>query len=84
MRFSSIMLFMEALTICLFLTPLMRWAGIRLGIVDQPDAYRKFHTGLVPRCGGVAIYISFLLLVFIFLFFIKKESLLAASHHYQV
>ncbi|MAH95909.1 MAG: glycosyltransferase family 4 protein [Limisphaerales bacterium] len=84
MRFSSTMLFIEALTICLFLTPLMRWVGTRLGIVDQPDAYRKFHAGVIPRCGGVAIYISFLVPVFIFLFFIKKESLLATSHHYQV
>ena len=84
MRFSSTMLFIEALTICLFLTPLMRWAGTRLGIVDQPDAYRKFHTGVIPRCGGLAIYISFLVPVFIFLFFIKKESLLATSNHYQV
>lgn len=84
MRFGSIMPFIEALTVCLFLTPLVRWIGIRLGIVDQPDEYRKFHTGVIPRCGGLAIYISFLIPIFIFFFIIKKESHLPSDDHYRV
>jgi UDP-GlcNAc:undecaprenyl-phosphate/decaprenyl-phosphate GlcNAc-1-phosphate transferase len=84
MRFGSIMPFIEALTVCLFLTPLIRWMGIRLGIVDQPDQYRKFHTGAIPRCGGLAIYVSFLIPIFVFFFFIKKESHLPSADHYRV
>ncbi len=84
MRFGSIMPFVEALTVCLFLTPLIRWLGVRLGIVDQPDEYRKFHTGAIPRCGGLAIYISFLVPIFVFFFFIKKESNLPSADHYRV
>ncbi len=84
MRFGSIMPFIEALTVCLFLTPLVRWMGIRLGIVDQPDEYRKFHSGAIPRCGGLAIYISFLVPIFVFFFLFKKESHLPSADHYRV
>ena len=33
--------------------------AIRIGAVDHPDA-RKIHHGLIPRLGGLAIYIGFM------------------------
>lgn len=42
----------------LVLTPLTTWLGRRLGLVQLPGGRRK-HTGAVPRIGGVAIYIAF-------------------------
>ena len=40
------------------LTPVVRRASLRLGLVDRPDD-RKVHTNAVPRLGGVAIFGGF-------------------------
>lgn len=44
----------------LILTPLVRKLAFRIGAVDQPN-YRKVHTGIMPRIGGLAIFGSFLI-----------------------
>lgn len=44
----------------LVLTPLTARLGRRLGLVQLPGGRRK-HTGAVPRIGGVAIYIAFVI-----------------------
>jgi UDP-GlcNAc:undecaprenyl-phosphate GlcNAc-1-phosphate transferase len=43
------------------LTPRMRAAAIRFGIVDRPDGRLKNHGEPVPYLGGLAICLSFLL-----------------------
>lgn len=40
------------------LMPLVRWLGIRLGIVDYPN-HRKIHQEPILCSGGIAIYLSF-------------------------
>lgn len=45
-----------------FLTPYVKNLAIKIGAVDKPDA-RKVHTGLMPRLGGLAIYLGFVLAV---------------------
>lgn len=40
-------------------TPLVRYASLRLGIIDQPSA-RKIHRSPVPLMGGAAIYLAFI------------------------
>ncbi len=45
----------------LWLTPRVREAAIRFGIVDRPDGRLKGQKEPVPYLGGVAIYLSFLL-----------------------
>lgn len=40
------------------LTPLIRWLGLRFGVVDHPN-HRKVHYEPIPCAGGVAIYLSF-------------------------
>jgi UDP-GlcNAc:undecaprenyl-phosphate GlcNAc-1-phosphate transferase len=47
--------------ISLLLTPVVRNASLRFGLVDQPDQARKFHIAPVPRLGGVAIFIAVIL-----------------------
>ncbi len=42
-------------------TPLARKLGLRLNAVDQPDPSRKVHTIPTPRLGGVAIFLSTLI-----------------------
>ena len=46
-------------------TPLARQLGLRLNVVDQPDPRRKVHTIPTPRLGGVAIFLSTLLVTLI-------------------
>lgn len=57
------MLFL-AITVAFFaaiiLTPLVRRFAFRIGAVDQPN-YRKVHTAIMPRIGGLAIFGAFLI-----------------------
>lgn len=53
-----------ALFTCLIIstiaTPLVKKLAIKIGAVDQPDE-RKVHVKLMPRLGGLAIFVSFLI-----------------------
>ena len=57
------------LLICFFasilITPLVKSLAIKIGATDQPND-RKVHTKVMPRLGGLAIYISFLLGILIY------------------
>jgi len=48
------------------MTPFVKKFAIRVGAVDQPNQ-RKVHTKIMPRMGGLAIYLSFIIgyLVFV-------------------
>lgn len=46
--------------LCLQLTPLMRQAALRFGIVDKPDGKLKNQKEPTPYLGGLAVYIAFL------------------------
>lgn len=47
---------------CYVLTPAVKKLALRLGAIDNPDN-RKVHVLPVPRMGGLAIYIGFLIAV---------------------
>jgi len=53
-----IVVFVTALGLSLLMTPLAARLGRRWGVVDVPGGRRK-HTGVVPRTGGIALYLSF-------------------------
>lgn len=55
----------SALLLALGGTPVMRQVGLRLGVIDTPNA-RKVHTNPVPRFGGAAIYIAFIIALLFF------------------
>ena len=48
------------------MTPFVKKFAIRVGAVDQPNQ-RKVHKKIMPRMGGLAIYLSFIIgyLVFV-------------------
>ncbi len=48
----------------LCLTPLVKKLAYKWGITDKPN-HRKVHTKVMPRLGGLAIYISFIIGLFI-------------------
>jgi UDP-GlcNAc:undecaprenyl-phosphate GlcNAc-1-phosphate transferase len=50
-----------AFVLSIVLTPLVRDAFRKMGVVDHPDGGRKLHSGPIPRVGGVAIALSYVL-----------------------
>ena len=50
--------FSVAAGVALWLTPKMRDAALRFGIVDRPDGRLKTQRQPVPYLGGVAIYLT--------------------------
>lgn len=47
------------------LTPLVKRLAYRIGAVDRPN-YRKVHARIMPRLGGLAIYLSFVITYLIY------------------
>ena len=58
--YSLLWLGFRAFIISLVLTPICRDVFRSYGVVDQPDAARKVHRYPIPRVGGLAIAISYL------------------------
>ena len=44
----------------ILLTPIVKRLAYRIGAVDKPN-YRKVHNHVMPRLGGLAIFIAFLM-----------------------
>jgi UDP-GlcNAc:undecaprenyl-phosphate GlcNAc-1-phosphate transferase len=53
--------------IALFLTPVVRRLALRYNIVDVPKEARKIHTAPIPYLGGLAIFVSFVVVTLTFL-----------------
>ncbi|WP_313885403.1 MraY family glycosyltransferase [Desulfallas sp. Bu1-1] len=47
------------------ITPAVRVLALKAGAIDYPDP-RKVHSGLMPRMGGLAVYLAFLTAVILF------------------
>jgi UDP-GlcNAc:undecaprenyl-phosphate GlcNAc-1-phosphate transferase len=71
--FSLFSLFLIALVLSLVMTPLIRTAGFKLGALDMPDD-RKVHTEPVPRIGGLAVVLSFIIAALIGNYFFPAVS----------
>lgn len=50
--------FVAALALSLIMTPLVKRFAVWVGAVDAPN-HRKVHTRIMPRLGGLAIYLAF-------------------------
>ncbi len=57
---SYVFILLSALLLATGVTPLIRAAARRWGILDQPAA-RKQHTVATPLLGGIAIYLAFII-----------------------
>ncbi len=55
-----------AMTISFIATPLVRRLAFRIGAVDVPRDNRRMHDHPIPRLGGLAIFLGFLITVLIF------------------
>jgi len=58
---SYLMTFGVAAVVAAVITPHLRQAAIRFGIVDRPDGRLKKQREPVPYLGGLALYLSFLI-----------------------
>lgn len=59
MIYLYVIAFVAALMMALLMTPLIKKFAIYVGAVDEPN-FRKVHTKLMPRLGGLAIFIAFI------------------------
>ncbi len=56
--------FSAALFLSLLLTPLIRKEALRISAVDTPN-HRKVHDVQIPRLGGLAVFVSFMVVFYI-------------------
>ncbi|WP_051412048.1 glycosyltransferase family 4 protein [Halonatronum saccharophilum] len=61
-----LLMFLSSVGMALLLTPMVKRFAFVIGAVDYPNQ-RKVHNGAMPRLGGLAIYISFLVNSLVFL-----------------
>lgn len=66
---------LTGILISFFLTPVVKFLSFKIGAVDEPGV-RKVHKEKMPRLGGVAIFISFVTSLFIYVPFEEFASLL--------
>ena len=57
---TSVVFFIASLFISLIVTPCARKLSPWLRALDHPGE-RKIHNGVIPRCGGLALYVGFFL-----------------------
>jgi UDP-GlcNAc:undecaprenyl-phosphate GlcNAc-1-phosphate transferase len=58
---AMLLVFCSAFCLALALTPPIRDVARRRGFLDRPDGDRKHHSQPVPRLGGLAVYLAFVL-----------------------
>lgn len=69
-----------AFAFCLVLTPLLRNLFIYFDVVDRADTERRFHTGSIPRVGGIAIVVSYVLALALVLLTSPAKATLSVQH----
>jgi len=58
--------FLASFILSLVLTPFIRWLAIKFNILDRPEtSNRKIHSKAIPLMGGVAIFLSFFIVLLI-------------------
>lgn len=66
--------FVVSLVLALLLTPLVKKFAVKVGAVDVPNA-RKVHTRIMPRLGGLGIYLAFVIALIAVLPFLPNSLL---------
>ncbi len=61
--------FLSAFFLSVIFTVLVKWVAWRLKIIDRPSFFRKIHSQPTPLLGGVAVFLSFLIISVYFAFF---------------
>lgn len=64
---SALAALLAAAVVALISTPVVRSLAFRIGAVDVPRDSRRMHNHPIPRMGGLAIFLGFILSVLIFM-----------------
>lgn len=82
MMFEILATSFAAMVACLLLTPLViRWAT-KKGVCDYPSS-RRVHSSCIPRAGGIALFVSFLLVYIPSLLYFSKYLAFDSNIHKQ-
>ena len=79
MNYLYLSAFVVSLIISFAFTPLAGFLAKKFNVMDHPDE-RKIHSKAMPRWGGIAIYLGFVLGVCSLFFFPRFGKLLAFKH----
>ncbi len=66
LEFPAFLILLAAFLIAFLSMPLVIKIAYRIGAIDQPD-HRKVHQHTMPRLGGMAIYLSFLVCMLLYI-----------------
>ena len=66
---------LTAFLVSLVTTPIVKTLAQKWGAVDVPKDGRRMHDHPIPRMGGLAIFLGFLLSVVLFAPFVQKNGL---------
>lgn len=66
---------LTSLVIAFIATPYVKRLAEKVGAVDSPD-HRKVHTRIMPRMGGLAIYLGYVVSFFIFVPYKSKPEMI--------
>ena len=58
--------FIIAFVIAILVTPVSIWLAPKIGAMDVPKDDRRVHTRILPRFGGMAIFVSIMISTAIF------------------
>ncbi|MGF7049078.1 UDP-GlcNAc:undecaprenyl-phosphate GlcNAc-1-phosphate transferase [Paenibacillus sp. DS2015] len=72
MLMMSIIGLVLSLGLALLLTPQVKKFAFKVGAIDVPNA-RKVHTRVMPRLGGLGIYLAFIIALFLVLPFVYPD-----------
>lgn len=81
--YSLIFLAVVSFVIGIVLTPLVRNSSRSLGLTDKPGDSRKIHTRPIPRTGGIAIALSYLVAI-CSLFLLGSHAWIGALRHQEL
>ncbi|MDP4088315.1 MAG: MraY family glycosyltransferase [Bacillota bacterium] len=54
-----------AAVLSFILTPIVKKVAFKTGVIDEPKGGRKIHKEPTPLMGGIAIYVSFIVMIFL-------------------
>lgn len=74
MMINIVLTFIIGLALALVLTPFSKWLGKRIGAIDVPTD-RNIHDTPIPRSGGLAVALSFILTLVVMSFFYISPSM---------
>ncbi len=72
-----------AFVFALIATPIARRLALSIGLTDHPDTHRKMHLEPTALCGGIAILLSMIATVGVFLFTNPEFARMFTGHAYE-